>query len=104
MKHKLYNIRGMRCAKLGQLDAAIICYEKAISIKSNYFEAHYNLGFANHKLGQLDLAVRSYKKVVAINPDYAKTHKNKILSVIYFFSKGLIPDAIDALEALIKER
>ena len=103
MKHKLYNIRGKRCAKLGKLEAAISCYEKAISIKPNYVEAHYNLGSANHKLGQLDLAVRSYKKVVAIKPEYAATHKNKILSVIYFFSKGLIPDATDALEVLIKD-
>ena len=103
MKHKLYNIRGKRCAKLGQLDAAISYYEKAISIKPEYVEAHYNLGSANHKLGQLDLAVRSYKKVVAIKPEYAAIHKNKILSVVYFFSKGLIPDAIDALEGLIKD-
>jgi len=102
MKYKLYNIKGKRCAKLGKLDAAISYYEKAISIKPEYVEAHYNLGSANHKLGQLDLAVRSYKKVVAIKPDYAAIHKNKILSVIYFFSKGLVPDAIDVLEALIK--
>ena len=103
MKHKLYNIKGKRYANLGQLDAAISCYDKALSIKPDYVEAHYNLGFTNHKLGHLDAAVRSYKKVVAIKPDYAATHNNKILSVIYFFSKGLIPDAIDALEVLIKD-
>jgi predicted TPR repeat methyltransferase len=103
MKHKLYNIKGKRCANLGELETAISFYEKAISIKPEYVDAHYNVGSANHKLGQLDAAVTSYKKVVAINPDYAKTHSNKILSVIYFFSKGLIPDAIDTLEVLIKE-
>jgi len=102
MKHKLCNIRGIKQANLGQLDSAIIYYEKALSIQPDYIEAHYNIGSANHKLGNLDLAVRSYKKVVAINPEYAVTHKNKILSVIYFFSKGLIPDAINALERLIK--
>ena len=103
MKHKLYNIKGKRCAKLGQLDAAISYYEKAISIKPEYVQAHYNLGSANHKLGRLDEAVRSYKKIVILKPEYALINKNKILSVIYFFSKGLIPDAIDALEALIKD-
>jgi tetratricopeptide (TPR) repeat protein len=40
MKHKLFNIRGMKHANLGQLDSAISCYEKAISIKPNYVEAH----------------------------------------------------------------
>ena len=102
MKHKLYNIRGNRYAKLGQLDTAISYYEKALSIKPDYAEAHYNLGFSLHRLGQLDAAVRSYKKVVAIKPDYAEAHNNKILSVIYFFTNGQIPDAIDILEALIK--
>ena len=102
MKHELYNIKGKRCAKLGELETAISFYEKAISIKSEYVDAHYNLGSANHKLGRLDSAVTSYKKVVAISPNYAKTHNNKILSVIYFFSKQLIPDAIDVLEELIK--
>ena len=84
MKHKLYNIRGNRYAKLGQLDTAISDYEKALSIKPDYAEAHYNLGFSHHRLGQLDAAVRSYKKVVAIKPDCAEAHNNKILSVIYF--------------------
>ena len=103
MKHKLYNIRGNRYANLGQLDTAISYYEKALAIKPDYAEAHYNLGFSLHRLGQLDAAVRSYKKVVAIKPDYAEAHNNKILSVIYFFTNGQIPDAIDILEALIKD-
>ena len=95
-------MEGKRCANLGKLDAAISFYEKAISIKSEYVDAHYNLASVNHKLGHLDAAVKGYKKVVTISPDYAVTHNNKILSVIYFFSKGLISDAINALEALIK--
>ena len=89
-------------ANSGQFDIAINYYEKALFINPKYTEAHYNLGAANHKLGKLDAAVRSYKKVVAIEPVFAVSHKNRILSVIYFFSKGLIPDAIDILEVLIK--
>ena len=103
MKHKFYNIRGTRYANLGQLDTAIGYYEKALSIKPNYAEAHYNLGFTRQRLGQLDAAVRSYKMVVDIKPDYAEAHNNKILSVIYFFSNDQMPDAIDTVEALIKD-
>jgi len=103
MKHKLLNIRGNRYANLGQLDTAVSYYKKSLAIKPDYAEAHYNLGFSLHRLGQLDAAVRSYKKVVAIKPDYAEAHNNKILSVIYFFTNGQIPDAIDILEALIKD-
>ena len=103
MKHKLYNLRGTRYANLGQLDTAISYYEKALSIQPDYVEAHYNLGFSHHMLGQLDAAIRSYKKVVDIKPEYAEAHNNKILSVIYFFTNGQMPDAIDTLEALIKD-
>ena len=103
MKHKLYNIRGTRYANLGQLDRAISYYEKALSIKPDYAEAHYNLGFSFHKNGQLDAAVKSFKKVVTIKPDYAEAHSNKILSVIYLFTKGQISDAIDLLEVSIKD-
>jgi predicted TPR repeat methyltransferase len=103
MKYKLLNIRGNRYANLGQLDTAVSYYKKSLAIKPDFAEAHYNLGFSLHRLGQLDAAVRSYKKVVAIKPDYAEAHNNKILSVIYLFTKGQIPDAIDILEALIKD-
>jgi len=99
----LYNVSGACYAGLGQLDIAVKRYEKALAIKPDYAEAHYNLGFSLHRLGQLNAAVRSYKKVVAIKPDYAEPHNNKILSVIYLFTKGQISDAIDILEALIKD-
>lgn len=102
MKHIFFNKRGNSYFSLGQFDKAISLYEKAILIKPNYVEAHYNLGQSNHKLGQLDTAVRSYKKVVDINPEFAVNHTNKILNVIYFFSKGQILDALDLLEILIK--
>ena len=102
MKHIFFNKRGNSYFSLGQFDRAISLYEKAILIKPNYFEAHCNLGQSNHKLGQLDTAVRSYKKAVDINPELAVNHTNKILSVIYFFSKGQIPDALSLLEILIK--
>ena len=63
MKHKIYNIRGTKYANLGQFDTAISFYEKALSIKPDYAEAHYNLGFSHHRLGQLDAAVRNYKRL-----------------------------------------
>ena len=85
MKHIYYNKRGSSYANSGEFDKAISFYEKAISIKSNYAEAYYNLGYSFHKLGQLDKAVRSYKKVVEIKPDYAETHSNKFVFMPLFF-------------------
>ena len=87
MKHIYYNKRGSSYANSGEFDKAISFYEKAISIKSNYAEAYYNLGYSFHKLGQLDKAVRSYKKVVEIKPDYAETHSNNICFYAFIFLK-----------------
>ena len=103
MKHKIYKISGACYASLGRLDTAVKSYKKVIAINPNSAEAHYNLGATLQRLGQLDAAVKSYKKVIAINPDYAEAHNNKILSVIYLFTNGQIPDALDTVEALIAE-
>lgn len=102
MKHLILNEQANEYKKLNQFDNAIRSYEEAISIKPDYAETYYNLGDLYHKLGQLDKAVRSFKKVVVINPDYSHKHKNKILTVIYFFSKGQITDALKTLELLIE--
>ena len=103
MKHIIHNKKGNKYSKLGQFDLAIKCYDLSLSIKPEYVEAHYNLGYSYHMIGQLDLAVRSYKKVVKIDPSYAFKHSNKILSVIYFFIEGQVPDAIDTLTLLIQD-
>ncbi len=102
MKHLILNEQANEYRKLNQFDNAIIRYEEAISIKPDYAETYYNLGDLYHKLGQLDKAVRNFKKVIVINPDYSQKHKNKILTVIYFFSKGQVTDALETLELLIE--
>ena len=82
----LHNISGACYASLGQLDAAVKCYEKAIAIKPDSAEAHDNLGIAYaynglgiaiHSLGQLDAAIKCYKNALAIKPDYADAYANR---------------------------
>jgi len=60
--------------ELGQLDAAIKCYEKAISIKPDYAEAYSNFGGVLNKLGKISEAVKCYEKALTIKPDYADAH------------------------------
>jgi len=72
----LYNISGTCCARLGQLNAAVKCFEKALAIKPDYAEAHSNLGNTLKELGQLDAAVKCFEKALAIKPDYAEAHYN----------------------------
>jgi len=72
----LHNISGACYADLEQLDTAVKSYEKALTIKPDYAEAHNNLGNTLKKLGQLDAAIKSYEKALTINPDFAEAHNN----------------------------
>ena len=72
----LYSISGACFVGVGQLDTALKSYEKALAIKPDYAEVHYNLGVTLQELGQLDAAVKSYEKALAIKPDYADAHNN----------------------------
>jgi predicted O-linked N-acetylglucosamine transferase (SPINDLY family) len=70
-----YNL-GVTLKELGQVDAAVKCYEKALAVKPDYVDAHYNLGNAFKELGQLEAAVKSFEKALAIKPDSANAHNN----------------------------
>ena len=67
---------GLTLKELGQRDAAIKCYEQALTIKPDYADAHNNLGNTLKDLGQLDAAVKSLEKALAIKPDFAEAHYN----------------------------
>ena len=107
----LFNITGACYAGLGQFDAAVLSYEKALVIKPTYAKAHYNLGGALHDLGQLDEAVKSYKSSIKIEPDYAYAHNNlgnifrelgQLDDAIQSYEKALIikPDYVEALYSI----
>ena len=72
----LYNISGICYKTIGKLDAAVKSFEKALTIKSDYAEVHYNLGVTLQELNQLNAAVKSYEKALAIKPDYANVCNN----------------------------
>jgi len=53
-----------------------VCYNKALSIKSDYADAYYNMGNAHKDQGKFDKAILSYKKALSIKPDYADAYYN----------------------------
>jgi tetratricopeptide (TPR) repeat protein len=59
-----------------QFEEAIKNYEKSISIKPDYAEAHNNIGIVFKSLGQLDDAIKYYQKAIKINPNFAEAHNN----------------------------
>jgi protein O-GlcNAc transferase len=71
-----HNNLGVALKDLGQLDAALASYRKAVELKPNYAEAHNNLGTVLQTLGQPDAALSSYRRAVEIEPDFAEAHFN----------------------------
>ena len=59
--------------KLGE---AIKAYNKALYIKPNYAEAHYNIGVTLQQQGKLDEAIEAYNKALYIKPNYAEAYNN----------------------------
>ena len=72
----MHNNLGNAFKELGQLDAAVESYEKALAINPDNAKAHSNLGVTLKDLGQLDAALECYKKALAIKPDYAEVYVN----------------------------
>ena len=53
----------------GQIDEAIAHYRKALEIKPDYADAHYNLGNALAGRGRFEEAIAHYRKALEIRPD-----------------------------------
>ena len=60
----------------GHLDQAASCYRRALALKPDHAEVHYNLGAALKDQGKLDEAAASYRRAIALKPDYAYANYN----------------------------
>jgi len=91
----LFNLAGVCFKELGDLEAAIKMLNIAISLNTNYAEAHYNLAVIFQSQKQIDLAINSYKRAIAISPKYADAYNNlgNLLLEI-----GQLQNSIQALE------
>ena len=89
----LHNISGAANNGLGQLDAAIESYNKALSFKPNYAESHCNMGIALKKQGKLKEAVESYNKALSFRPNYADAYYNMGITLK---DQGKLEEALEA--------
>ena len=58
----LYNIIGSANQSLGNLEKAVEGFKKALSIKPDYSDAHYNMGNALKEQGRLEEAIEVITK------------------------------------------
>ena len=67
---------GIALISQGKLEEAIEALNKALSIKPDYTDAHYNMGIALQAAGKLEEAVETYNKALTLKPDYAEVYCN----------------------------
>ena len=91
----LFNISGACFNEMGQIDEAINDFEKALLIKSDYTEVHYNLGVAFQKNLQIDKAIKHYEIAISLKHAYPTAHNN--LGLIYL-GQNQIESAVKSFE------
>ena len=72
----LHNISGAFYQAIGQLNESVKSFGNAVTINSDYAEAHYNLGVTLQQLGQLEASMKSYEQAIAIKHAYPNAHNN----------------------------
>ena len=71
-----HNNLGVSLAGLGQVDAAVVHFQRAFEIQPDYAEAHINLGNTLAGLGQIEGAIAQYQEAIHIQPNYALAYNN----------------------------
>ena len=77
----LFNLIGACYKSLSQLEGSVQMFKTAVNLKSDYAEAHKNLGITLKDLGQLDAAAESLNKAIAIDPNYLDAHYNLAITL-----------------------
>jgi protein O-mannosyl-transferase len=72
---------GIAYVERGNLQQAVDCYVRSLTIAPNSVEAHNAYGVVFLKTGQIDAALEQCKAALRINPDFAEAHSN--LGTIY---------------------
>ena len=91
----MHNISGACNSALGEIDSAIISFNKAIELKPDYDEAYFNLGVAFHQTGQLGEAINCYERAISIKHAYPTAHNNLGLIAL---SQGQLDNALKSFE------
>ena len=94
----LFNLIGACYKELGELKGAVTMFETAVNIKSDYAEAHKNLGITLRDIGQLDAAAKTLKKAIEVDPGYVDAHYNLAETLK---EMGRLEDAVQSYKATI---
>jgi protein O-mannosyl-transferase len=71
-----YNNLGYDLSNRGEMERAMVYFQKSLEINSNYDEAHHNLGYALAALGRYQEATNEYIKALSLNPRLTEAHNS----------------------------
>ena len=77
-----YYNRGTVYYEKGEYDEAILCFDKAISLKPRFAEAYCSRGTAYYQKGEYDQAILDFNKAIERNPKLAEAYYNR--AVVYY--------------------
>jgi tetratricopeptide (TPR) repeat protein len=73
----VWNVLGASREEIGMFDESIYAYKKSILLKSDFADAHFNMGVALKNHGNFDEALEAFNKAISIKPSYAEAYCNK---------------------------
>ena len=94
----VWNILGASREEIGMFDESIYAYKKAIFLKSDFADAHFNMGVALKNHGNFDEALEAFNKSISLKPDFAEAYCNKGGTL---YDLGKYEEAIDAYKRSI---
>ena len=92
---------GVQAYEAGRFEAAITCWDRAIQLKPDYYQAWGNRGLGLKNLKRYEEAIASYSKAVELKPDFHKAWYNKGLALDELGRHG---EAIAAYDRVIEVR
>jgi tetratricopeptide (TPR) repeat protein len=94
-----HNNLGHDLLQKGQLNEAIIQFQKVLEIKPEYAAAHNNLGLVYFRKGQVDEAMEHYQKALKIRPQYVEAHDNFGTALL---QKGRVDEAVEQYQKALE--
>jgi tetratricopeptide (TPR) repeat protein len=73
-------LKGIEADEEGDLDTAILCFERVIAARYDDAEAHHKLGLAYFRQGRIEQAADSFAMAVHFRPDFVDAHFNLALA------------------------